>query len=450
MNRPILHNRIFTEIGPLETVSVQTLKPNTKNARSHSKQQIRLIARSIETFGFVVPMVVDAVNEIICGNAVYHAVRLLGLDHVTVVRVTHLDKDKLRAFQIAHNRIAEMSSWDGQILGEILHDLSLKDLDFNLEEIGFSTTEIDLLIDGIAQNSTGPLASDETLPPDAGPPVTKLGDTWTLDSHLIHCGDSLDRRSYRAVMDNAQAAMVITDPPYNVTIGGHVGGKGQIQHREFAMASGEMKPGEFTDFLAAIFEQLVRVSADGSLHYIFMDWRHATELLTAGNATYTRLINLCAWVKKNGGMGSFYRSRHELVFVFKNGTAPHRNNIELGKHGRNRTNVWEYDGINSFGRVTDEGNLLAMHPTVKPVQMIVDAILDCSARGDILLDPFLGSGSSLIAAERTGRILRGIEIDPRYVDVAVRRWQRHSGGQAVHAISGDRFDDIANKKEIFS
>jgi DNA modification methylase len=244
-------------------------------------------------------------------------------------------------------------------------------------------------------------------------------------------------------MDNARAALVITDPPYNVAIGGHVGGKGEIQHREFAMASGEMSPGEFVNFLGSVFELLVRFSTDGSLHYIFMDWRHATELLAAGNARYARLINVCTWIKKNGGMGSFYRSRHELVFVFKNGTAQHRNNIELGKHGRNRTNVWEYDGINSFGRVTDEGNLLAMHPTVKPVQMIADAILDCSARGDILLDPFLGSGSSLIAAERTGRVLRGIEIDPRYVDVAIRRWQRHTGGYAVRAISGKRFDDIA-------
>jgi DNA modification methylase len=437
------HNSIISEIAPLEQVPLEALKPTAKNARNHSKQQIRLIARSIETFGFVVPMVVDSGNEIICGNAVYLAAQLLGLDHITVIRVTHLDKDKLRAFQIAHNRIAELSSWDGQILGQVLQDLSVKDLDFNLEAIGFSTTEIDLLIDGIAQDPSDSDAGDEAPMPDAGSPVTEPGDTWIMDSHRVHCGNSLERRSYQAVMDNARAALVITDPPYNVAIGGHAGGKGEIQHREFAMASGEMNTGEFVDFLGSVFELLVRFSTDGSLHYIFMDWRHATELLAAGNATYARLINLCTWIKKNGGMGSFYRSRHELVFVFKNGTAPHRNNIELGKHGRNRTNVWEYDGINGFGRVTDEGNLLAMHPTVKPVQMIADAILDCSARSDILLDPFLGSGSSLIAAERTGRVLRGIEIDPRYVDVAIRRWQRHTGRYAVHAISGKRFDDIA-------
>jgi DNA modification methylase len=450
VKKPSTHNSIITEIAPLEPVPIEALKPTAKNARNHSKQQIRLIARSIETFGFVVPIVVDSGNEIICGNAVYLAAQLLGLDHIPVIRVTHLDKDKLRAFQIAHNRIAEHSSWDDQILGEVLQDLSSKDLDFNLEEIGFSTTEIDLLIDGIEQHPADADASDAVSPLDAGLPVTKPGDTWIMDGHRVHCGNSLEFGSYQAVIDNAQAALVITDPPYNVAIGGHVGGNGQVRHREFAMASGEMKPEEFIDFLTAIFEQLVRFSADGSLHYVFMDWRHATELLTAGNATYARLINLCTWVKKNGGMGSFYRSRHELVFVFKNGTAPHRNNIELGKHGRNRTNVWEYDGINSFGRVTDEGNLLAMHPTVKPVQMIVDAILDCSGRGDILLDPFLGSGSSLIAAERTGRVLRGIEMDPLYVDVAVRRWQRHTGGHAVHAASGDRFDDIANRTRVTS
>jgi DNA modification methylase len=443
VNKSITHNSIITEIGPLERLPIEALKPNAKNTRKHSKQQIKLIARSIETFSLVVPPVIDSINNIICGNAVYAAAQLLGLTHLTVIRITHLNQEKLQAFRIAHNRIAGLSSWDDQILGEVLQDLSLKDLDFNLEDIGFSTAEIDLRIEEIGQNAASSDGSDLLSASDVGPSITKPGDLWRIGGHQVYCGNSLEYRSFQTVMDNAQAALVITDPPYNVSIRGHVGGKGQIQHREFAMASGEMKTGEFIDFLASVFELLVRVSTDGSLHYIFMDWRHATEVLTAGNATYARLINLCTWIKKNGGMGSFYRSRHELVFVFKNGTAPHRNNIELGKHGRNRTNVWEYDGINSFGRVTDEGNLLAMHPTVKPVQMIADAILDCSARGDILLDPFLGSGSSLIAAERTGRVLRGIEIDPRYVDVAIRRWQRHTGGYAVHAISGKRFDDIA-------
>jgi DNA modification methylase len=445
----LTHNRLLTDLGPVESVDIHKLRV-AEAVKTYPQAVIKKAAKLTETIKFLMPILVDAKGEIVAGEIWYRVAKFLELAEVPIIRVLQMSPAQVRAYRIAEQRLQEQAPWDEQALGLIFKDLSDQDLDFSLDLTGFSTTNIDLLIDGIEQNPADPDPSDGVMTPDAGLPVTKPGDTWIMDGHRVHCGNSLDCLSYEAVMDNAQAALVITDPPYNVAIGGHVGGKGQIQHREFAMASGEMKPGEFVNFLGSVFELLVRFSTDGSLHYIFMDWRHATELLAAGNSTYARLINLCTWIKKNGGMGSFYRSRHELVFVFKNGTAPHRNNIELGKHGRNRTNVWEYGGINSFGRVTDEGNLLAMHPTVKPVQMIVDAILDCSARGDILLDPFLGSGSCLIAAERTGRVLRGIEIDPRYVDVAIRRWQRHTGGHAVHAASGDRFDDIAAKHEVIS
>jgi DNA modification methylase len=445
----LTHNRLLTDLGPVESVDIHKLRV-AEAVKTYPQAVIKKAAKLTETVNFLMPILVDAKGEIVAGEIWYRVARFLQLPEVPTIRVLQMSPAQIRVYRIAEQRLQEQAPWDEEALGLAFKDLSDQDLDFSLELTGFSTTEIDLLIDGIEQSPADPDASDIVTPSDAGPPVTKPGDTWIMDGHRVHCGNSLERRSYQAVMDTARAALVITDPPYNVAIGGHVGGKGEIQHREFAMASGEMKPGEFADFLGSVFELLVRFSTDGSLHYIFMDWRHATELLAAGNSTYTRLINLCTWIKKNGGMGSFYRSRHELVFVFKNGTAPHRNNIELGKHGRNRTNVWEYGGINSFGRVTDEGNLLAMHPTVKPVQMIVDAILDCSARGDILLDPFLGSGSCLIAAERTGRVLRGIEIDPRYVDVAIRRWQRHTGGHAVLAASGDRFDDIAAKHEVIS
>lgn len=443
------HNCLLTDLGPVASIDIEQLHV-TESVKTFPRTLVKKAAKLTETIKFLMPILVDAKGEIVAGEIWYRVAKFLELAEVPIIRVLQMSPAQVRAYRIAEQRLQEQAPWDEQALGLIFKDLSDQDLDFSLDLTGFSTTNIDLLIDGIEQNPADPDPSDGVMTPDAGLPVTKPGDTWIMDGHRVHCGNSLDCLSYEAVMDNAQAALVITDPPYNVAIGGHVGGKGQIQHREFAMASGEMKPGEFVNFLGSVFELLVRFSTDGSLHYIFMDWRHATELLAAGNSTYARLINLCTWIKKNGGMGSFYRSRHELVFVFKNGTAPHRNNIELGKHGRNRTNVWEYGGINSFGRVTDEGNLLAMHPTVKPVQMIVDAILDCSARGDILLDPFLGSGSCLIAAERTGRVLRGIEIDPRYVDVAIRRWQRHTGGHAVHAASGDRFDDIAAKHEVIS
>jgi len=249
------------------------------------------------------------------------------------------------------------------------------------------------------------------------------------------------------LMGKERAAMVFVDPPYNVPIDGHASGLGAIHHRSFPMASGEMDRSEFTAFLRQAFRNLAAFSIDGSLHYICMDWRHLAELLAAGRDIYDELKNLCVWVKDNGGMGSLYRSQHELVFVFKQGSGSHRNNVQLGQFGRNRSNVWHYPGANSFARCGEEGNLLALHPTVKPVAMVADAILDCSARGEIVLDAFLGSGTTLIAAERTGRRCCGLELDAGYVDTIIRRWQVLTGGNACHAASGRRFDDLACEAE---
>jgi DNA modification methylase len=262
-----------------------------------------------------------------------------------------------------------------------------------------------------------------------------------LGEHRVYCGDARDPVAYATLMDNEQAAMVVTDPPYNVAIEGNVSGLGSIHHREFAMATGEMDVAQFAEFLCQAFHQLASNSRDASLHFIFMDWRHQLEVLTAGEEVYTALINLCVWVKDNPGMGSFYRSGHELVFVFKKGRGPHRNNIRLGQYGRNRSNVWRYPGINSFSRMGEEGNLLALHPTVKPVQLVADAIMDCTARGDMVLDGFLGSGTTIIAVERTGRRCFGIEIDPAYVDIIIRRWQALTGGTARHGASQMSFSE---------
>jgi DNA modification methylase len=248
-------------------------------------------------------------------------------------------------------------------------------------------------------------------------------------------------------MGEDRAATVITDPPYNVRIDGHASGLGAVHHRPFPMASGEMDRAQFTAFLSQTCRNLAAFSFDGALHYIFMDWRHAEELLAAGRDVYGELINLCVWTKHNAGMGSLYRSQHELVFVFKHGRNGHRNNVQLGQFGRNRTNVWHYPGANSFARCGEEGNLSALHPTVKPVAMIADAILDCSARGDIVLDGFLGSGTTVIAAERTGRRCYGLELDPGYVDTIIRRWQALTGGSARHAASGRSFDDLTREAE---
>ncbi len=312
----------------------------------------------------------------------------------------------------------------------------------------FTIGEIDLRIEGLHSKEISKDDPADTLPPAAGPAVTKVGDLWLLGKHRLYCGNALEASSYRALLGEERAALIFTDPPYNVKIDGHVGGLGTIHHREFAMAAGEMSESQFTSFLTRVCSLMARHSADGSIHYIYIDWRHAGELLEAGKLAYTELKNICVWVKDNAGMGSFYRSQHELVFVFKNGKAPHRNNIQLGQYGRYRSNVWKYAGANSFSRKTEEGNLLEMHPTVKPTALVADAILDCSERGDIVLDPFLGSGTTIMAAERVGRICYGMEIDPLYVDTAIRRWQAYTGDQARHAVTGRAFTEIAAEMEV--
>jgi DNA modification methylase len=261
-----------------------------------------------------------------------------------------------------------------------------------------------------------------------------------LGDHRLICGDALEESTYSALMDGQKADVVFTDPPYNVKIDGNVCGKGSIHHREFEMASGEMSESEFFDFLCAALSLLERHSSDGSVHFVCMDWRHAAEVLLAGKKAYDTLLNLCVWTKDNGGMGSFYRSQHELVFVFRKGIQTHRNNVQLGRFGRNRTNVWRYPGVNTLSRSGEEGNLLALHPTIKPVAMIADAILDCSARGDIVLDNFSGVGSTILAAEKVGRVCYAIEIDPLYVDTAVQRWEKYTGARAVCAATGEYFD----------
>jgi DNA modification methylase len=318
-------------------------------------------------------------------------------------------------------------------------DLSVLNLDFSLDATGFEMGEIDLRIESAAAADKADIA--DAMPPEpTGPAVCQPADLWQLGKHKVYCASALDPNAFPRLMGSEQAAMILTDPPYNVPIDGHASGLGTTRHRDFAMASGEMDKSQFIEFLAQSLWLLARNSVDGSIHYICMDWRHSAELLAAGSLAYSELKNICVWVKHNAGMGSQYRSQHEFVFVFKNGHGPHQNNIALGRFGRHRSNVWNYPGINSFGRSGEEGNLLALHPTVKPVALVADAILDCSARGDLVLDPFSGSGTTIIAAERTGRRCYGLEIDPLYIDTIIRRWQKYTGGSAVHAVSGKNFD----------
>lgn len=300
--------------------------------------------------------------------------------------------------------------------------------------------EIDLRIQSLTEPDAAEDPAD-VVPTPSGPAVTMPGDLWLLGEHRLICGSALDAATYETLLAGGKASLVFTDPPYNVPVQGHVSGKGAVVHREFAMASGEMSDAQFTEFLRQTFTRLADNSTSGSVHFVCMDWRHLKEIMTASEGIYTDFLNLCVWVKSNGGMGSLYRSQHELVFVFKSGNARHVNAVQLGKFGRNRTNAWHHPGINNFGREGDEGNLLAMHPTVKPVALVADAILDCSNRGDIVLDAFLGSGSTLIACERTGRRCYGIEIDELYVDTAIRRWQKHTGAFAIRASDGRAFNE---------
>ena len=358
-----------------------------------------------------------------------------------MVVADHLSREEALAYMLASVRLVERGSWDEQKLGQVLADLSLAELDFDIELTGFEGPEIDLAIEGLNQPPEAPDPADAS--PPEGPPVTRTGDLWRLGPHLLLCGDARDKASYKTLMNGEEARIVVTDPPFNVVIADNVSGKGAVKHGNFAMASGEMSEAEFTAFLMAVLTLMAEHSMNGALHVIAMDWRHMRETLAAGHHAYDDLINLCVWTKTQGGQGSFYRSQHELFFVFKKGRAPNVNNIKLGVYGRNRTNVWSYAGGNTFGRAgAGEGDLLKLHPTVKPVALLADILLDASHRGDVVLDPFAGSGSILIAAEKVGRRARAMEIDPLYVDVAVRRWQRWSGEDAVLEGDGRTFGQI--------
>ncbi|MEH2565004.1 site-specific DNA-methyltransferase [Bradyrhizobium sp. AZCC 2289] len=418
---------------------IAALKPRPGNPRTHSKKQIAQIANAIRRFGFTNPVLVDDANGIIAGHGRAEAAKAVGLDQVPTVRLSAMSEAEIRAYVIADNRLAENAGWDRALLGLELQYLTELEIDFDVTVTGFDLPEIDLLIGELSLAANDNDAADAVVEVAAGPAISRPGDIWQIGNHRLICGDSTKLETYQQLLGDVRAQMVFTDPPYNVPISGHVGGLGAIQHREFAMASGEMSPVEFTAFLQSVFGHLAAFSVDGAIHFQCMDWRHVSEIMAASTAAYTELKNICVWAKNNGGMGSLYRSQHEFVFVFKSGTAPHINNVELGKHGRYRTNVWNYAGVNSFGE--DRGDL-NLHPTVKPVAMVADAIRDCSNRKGIVLDAFVGSGTTLIAAEKTGRRGYGIEIDPAYCDVTIRRLRSVCGLEAILEATGQRFGEV--------
>jgi len=423
-------------------VAIESVHLDPRNPRKHSKQQVQQIITSIEAHGFVFPIVATRDGKIVSGHGRYMAAKRLKLKEVPVISLEHVSEHQARAIALADNRLVERSTWDDKLLGEILLELSDIDLDFSLDATGFSMPEIDFRIEN-AEPAAKPDRADEVPVPFQGPPVSKVGDLWLFaDRHRVLCGNALDPASYEVLMQGEKAQTCFVDPPYGVKVS-NVSGFGSIEHREFPMNSGEMTPEERKAFHAQLCLLLAVHTVDGAIIYICIDAPHLGEVIAAGEAAFDELKAVCTWVKHNAGMGSLYRSRTEFVLVFKSGKSPHINNILLGKHGRNRDTVWAYPGMNLFGRGGEEGNVAAVHPTVKPVRLVSDALLDCSHRCAIVLDGCLGSGTTVIAAERTGRRCYGLELDPGYCDVIIRRWQSYSGERAIHAATGKTFDDLA-------
>ncbi|QDZ01336.2 ParB N-terminal domain-containing protein [Nitratireductor mangrovi] len=426
----------------IEIMPVAGLRPYAQNARTHSRKQIGQIADSIRRFGFTNPVLVSDENEIVAGHGRVLAARQLGMADVPVLRLSHLSAEERRAYVLADNKLALNAGWDQELLALELQ--ALIDLEFDVTITGFSLAEIDLTLDHAREASAASPDSADLVPPLPGQAATKTGDLWQLGRHRLLCGDARASADVERLVGAGRVDLVFTDPPYNVPIQGHVGGLGRTRHREFAFASGEMSEAEFTEFLRSTLGNAASVAKDGAIAFVCMDWRHMRELVAAADGLFSELKNLCVWNKTNGGMGSFYRSKHELVFVYKIGTAPHTNAFGLGETGRYRTNVWDYAGISSLG--ASRADELAMHPTVKPVAMIADAIRDCSKRGEVVLDIFGGSGSTLIAAESCGREARLIEFDAIYCDTIIRRWQTYTGKRATLVGDGRCFEEIAAER----
>jgi DNA modification methylase len=430
---------IYSSFKPIiEWRNVEHLRPNPHNARTHNRKQRRAIETSIRRLGFNCPILIDKINVIVAGHGRWEVAIKIGLNEVPVIVLDHLNPDEIRAFMLADNQLATLAGWDDEILAiELQH---LVEMNFNLDVTGFEAPEVDFLIE---TQLTGPGESRADVIPEVlvnVSPTSRMEDIWILGKHRLMCGSALNYVHLQVLMGEILAVLIFTDPPYNVQVDGHVCGSGAIKHKEFIMASGEMSREEFLAFLTTFLANSSRFILDGAIAYVFMDWRSIDVLLEAGKDVFAELLNICIWAKTNAGMGSLYRSQHEMIAVYKHGTAPHRNNIQLGRFGRNRSNLWTYAGVNTFGSKRLEE--LSSHPTVKPVALVSDAIRDASKRGDVVLDPFMGSGTTIVAAEETGRVACGMELDPAYVDVAVKRWQDFTGGEAIHAVTGITFDEM--------
>lgn len=435
----------MSEIRNIELVSVSKLKPSPRNARTHAVKQIEQVARSIEALGFTSPIIIDGEGVVVAGHCRLAAAKQLGLMELPVIAVRDLFKSQVRAYALADNKLALNAGWDYEILADEF--VALIELDFDTTLIGFEAFEIDGILCDARDASTESSApeDDHPEPHEPGTAIVQVGNIWTLGRHRLLCGDAKLIADVALLMGSDLAQMAFVDPPYNVRIDGHVSGLGRVRHREFAEASGEMSAAQFTESLRTSFVALNSACVNGAIIYACMDWRHLGEIIAAGEAVFSAHKNICVWSKTNAGMGTFYRSQHEMVTLWKNGDAPHINNFGLGDKGRYRTNVWSYAGVNTFKR--ERMDELTSHPTVKPVALVADAIREVSNRGDIVLDTFGGSGTTLIAAEKTGRVARLIELDPAYCDVIIRRWEKMTGKKATLGSSCKTFEQVAQDRQ---
>ena len=425
----------------IERVLIDTLRLAPVSLLIHPKKQIEKAQKFLAAFDQVPVVYAEPNGDIIGGEEIWLALKANGDSEVNVIFVNDKTPAEIKAIRLALHRLPLDAKWDAENLTAVMSELA--SINFDLDLTGFDAPQIDVYLSlDVPKANVEENGAD--IPSPELTPVSQRGSIWKLGRHRVGCGDATDLAFVSAILDNQQAHVCFVDPPYNIPVDGFISGKGRHHHHEFLQGSGELSSADFFAFLRHSFSVLKSNCAPTALIYACIDWRHVKEMTVAGHACDMPLYQIVTWVKSNGGMGGIYRNQSEFICVFKAGDATPLDNVELGRHGRNRTNVWNYPGMSSFGIERD--SLLGMHPTVKPVAMIADALRDVTKRGEIVLDTFLGSGSTLIAAEETGRSCRGVELDPIYVDVAIRRWQNATGRDAILSGTGQTFSSVAERR----
>lgn len=432
------------EHDQIEHIPIELVRPYPLNARTHDERNISVIMASMRQFKFRNPILIDADNMVVAGHGRLEAAKRLGMKAIPALRITDLTSDELRAYRIADNRSAELAGWDDQIIAIELQHLSKIDVAFSVELTGFSHAEVDVRIDNAATsvNGDGDEAADE-IPELQELPISRPGDLFVMGPHRLLCGSALDSSCYERLLNDEKAILICQDPPWNIAVK-DISGSGSKKHREFIMASGEMTDSEFRNFILTELQCNLAFAAPGAVFQVFIDWRGVEKVITAGVSLGLEHFGICIWNKGHGSFGSPWRSAHEMIVCFRVPGAPIKDRVKMGHYGRVRNNVWTVPGMGSFGKGRKEA--LEAHPTSKPIQILTEAIRDVTDRGDIVVDGFSGSGSCLIAAHKTGRVFRGLELDPLYVDTIVRRWQKYTDEEAILEGDGRTFAELEEER----